>query len=121
MVPDDHSHGDQEEAICIRRVSLVQGGHDLPIRVPPHRVGLWVPSCRCALQPDASIFMALHFNDGLRAQAWGERPGLSSRGNGVLASVLEDQLLVTRAKGREEKARVQCPEKLIMHIPGTLF
>ena len=76
MVPDDHSHGDQEEPICTHSVSLFQGGHGLTMRAPPHSVGLWVPPCRCTLQPDTSILGALHFNNGFRAQAWGERPGL---------------------------------------------
>lgn len=87
MVPDDHSHGDQEEPICTHSVSLFQGGHGLTMRAPPHSVGLWVPPCRCTLQPDTSILGALHFNNGFRAQAWGERPGLCNRGNGVLAKV----------------------------------
>ena len=81
MVPDDHSRGDQKEPVCTHSVRLFQGGHDLTMRVPPHNLGLWVPPCRYTLQPDASILEALHFNNGFRAQAWGERPGLSDRGN----------------------------------------
>lgn len=76
-VHDDHSHADHEEAIRIHSVSLLQGWHDLPIRVPPRGMGLWVPPYGCALQPDASILVALHFNEGLRAQTWGQRPGNS--------------------------------------------
>ena len=87
MVPDDHSHGNQEEPICTHSVGLFQGGHGPTMRVPPHSMGLWVPPCRCTFQSDASILVALHFNNRFRAQAWRERPGLSERGNAVLAKV----------------------------------
>lgn len=76
-VPDDHGRGDHEEAFCVHRVSLLQHRHDRTVRVPPYHVGLRVPSSGRAFQPHASILLALHFNERLRAQAWGQRPGSS--------------------------------------------
>lgn len=69
----DHGQGDPEEAVSILGISLLQGGHDLTIWVPPHCVGLRVPPFRRAFQPDAPILMVLHLNEGLGAQAWGQR------------------------------------------------